>query len=165
MGALSAEKDPVNAVEAIAWLPDVHLAMAGSGSERLAIERLAASIAPGRVSLLGQVMRPTQVYAAADAVVLSSRTEGLPGVLIEAGFSGLPVAATDVGYVRDIVDDGVTGFVAPPNDPAALGDAVRAALEASPALGQKARARCAALFDIGHVADSWDALLAESCGK
>ena len=53
------------------------------------------------------------MYDAADVLVLPSRTEGMPGVLIEAGMRALPVVATDVGYVRDVVVDGETGVIVP----------------------------------------------------
>ena len=57
---------------------------------------------------------------AADAYVLSSAWEGSPNTLMEAMASGLPAVATDVGDVRELVAEGVAGFVVPTRDPAAL---------------------------------------------
>ena len=161
VGALSPEKDPEGAIRAVALLGDAQLVMAGEGPEREHLERLAAEVSPGRVSFLGPVDDPGVVYAAADTLVVSSRTEGLPGVLMEAGLSGLPAVTTDVGFVRDIVRDGETGFVVAPGDPTALAAGIRAALAASPTVGPAARAHCLARFDLAWIAQQWDALLTE----
>ena len=80
-----------------------------------------------------------QAFAAANVVLLTSRTEGLPRVLIEAGIRGLPVVATDVGYVRDIVIDGETGIVVDTPSPVALAAAIARAGENSSALGRGSR--------------------------
>jgi glycosyltransferase involved in cell wall biosynthesis len=135
------------------------LLIAGGGPEHDDLSRLASRVAPGRVQLLGQVDDPTPVYAAANALVVSSRTEGLPGVLMEAGLSGLPAVTTDVGYVRAIVRDGETGAVVPAGDDAALREAIRAVLE-QPGLGTAARAHCLTHFDVREIAKKWDELLA-----
>jgi glycosyltransferase involved in cell wall biosynthesis len=159
VGALSAEKDPATAIRGVARLDDAHLIMAGDGPERVRLEQLAADTAPGRVWVLGAVSDPAHVYAVADVVVMSSKTEGLPGVLMEAGFSGLPAVTTDVGFVREIVRDGETGFVVSPEDPAALADALAEAVDARATLGPAARAHCLAHFEIGRIAEQWDELL------
>jgi glycosyltransferase involved in cell wall biosynthesis len=87
--------------------------------------------------------------AAADIFVLSSvpRSEGIPTAAEEAMMMSLPVVATDVGGVSELVEDGVTGFVVPPLRPQALADAVlRAADPASRAtMGAAARERADAL--------------------
>ena len=64
------------------------------------------------------------LLAAADVVVLCSDNEGVPLLLIEAALAGRPVVTTDVGAVRDVVQDGVTGVVVPTGDRAALARAV-----------------------------------------
>lgn len=97
---------------------------------------------------LGDV-RPA--LAAMDLFVLSSvpRSEGAPTAIEEAMMMGLPVVATDVGAVRELVDDGHTGFVVPPRDPRRLADAVLSVLR-EPQLreefGSRARERAAARF-------------------
>jgi glycosyltransferase involved in cell wall biosynthesis len=149
------------AIEAVAAAPEVGtLLVAGEGPQRPGLEALAQRIAPGRVRFLGSVADPRAAYAASDVVVLSSRTEGLPAVLIEAGLAGLPVIATDVGYVRDIVIDGETGFLVPPDD----AEAMSAALQRAPSLRNSARAparsHCIEHFDLDTVvADAWAAVL------
>ena len=121
VGALSEEKRPELAVAAVALIDGVHLLVAGDGPLRTEIATRGITDAPGRVHVLGALADPSPVYDAADVLVLPSRTEGLPGVLIEAGLRGLPCVATDVGYVSDIVVDGETGVLVPSGDPAALG--------------------------------------------
>jgi len=87
--------------------------------------------------------------AAADIFVLSSvpHSEGVPTAAEEAMMMGVPVVATDVGGVAELVDDGVTGFVVPPLRPEALAAAVRRAGDAATrvAMGARARERAAAL--------------------
>ena len=63
-------------------------------------------------------------YAACDVIALSSANEGTPVTIIEALAAGVPVVSTDVGGVRDVVEDGRSGFLVPPGDTAALAAAL-----------------------------------------
>ncbi|MGA2373662.1 MAG: glycosyltransferase, partial [Candidatus Korobacteraceae bacterium] len=72
----------------------------------------------------GEVTNLRQHLAAADIFVLPSRSEGFSNAIIEAMASSLPVVATDVGGNAEAVNDGVTGFVVPPEDPGALSAAI-----------------------------------------
>jgi glycosyltransferase involved in cell wall biosynthesis len=168
LGALRADKGVAAAVEAVAARPDVHLIVGGDGPERAALAAQAAASAPGRVQVLGPVADPAAVLAPADLVVLPSRTEGMPGVLIEAALCGVGAVATDVGGVGEIVVDGVTGILVPADggdadEPgalaAAVGEALDRALPRAADLGRAARRHCLAAFEIGPVADRWAALL------
>jgi len=161
IGALSPEKRVDVAVDALAELPHVRLVVAGAGPQRDALADLAERRAPGRVTFLGSTDRPATVLAAADALVLSSDSEGVPGVLIEAGLAALPVVTTDVGWVREVVVDGVTGQLAPPGDPGALAAGVRAVLADRDRLGAAARVRCLERFELGAVLAQWNTLLAD----
>jgi glycosyltransferase involved in cell wall biosynthesis len=91
----------------------------------------------------------------------------MPGVLIEAGLRGLPTVATDVGYVRDVVHDGVTGVIVPSDDAQALALGIERALADHARLGAAARGHCIQRFGIDVIAEQWDALLtalnAEGC--
>jgi glycosyltransferase involved in cell wall biosynthesis len=158
VGALSPEKDPELAVESVAALDDVHLLLAGDGPSREKIEAAAAR-RPDHMHIAGMLDDPGAAYAAADVVLLTSRSEGMPAVLIEAGLCALPVVTTDVGFVRDIVVDGVTGFVVSSRVPSVLGSAVRAALADRERLGAAARQHCAEHFDLGALARRWDDVL------
>jgi glycosyltransferase involved in cell wall biosynthesis len=102
-------------------LPAV-LLLAGDGPERTAIaERVSALRAAGHdVRILGQVGDPWLLYAAADCVVLpSTANEDMPLAILEAMCAARPVITTPVGGSADVVVDGETGLVIPPNDPSA----------------------------------------------
>ena len=159
VGALSWEKDVGAAVLAVASLPGVRLAIVGDGPQRGAVTAAARGLAPGRVDFLGPVVDPALTLAAADVLVLPSRTEGIPAVLIEAGLSGLPVVATDVGGVREVVVHGETGLLVAPGDETALAGALRRALANGHGMGAAGRERCLARFEMAAIAARWDHLI------
>jgi glycosyltransferase involved in cell wall biosynthesis len=161
VGSLSVEKNVAAAIAAIGGIPAMELLVVGDGPDRIALEALAAEAAPGRVRFTGTIDDPGVALAAADVLVLPSRTEGIPAVLIEAAFSGLPVVATAVGGVGEIVVDGETGRLVPPGDEAALGSALMSAVDAGRSLGQAARQWCLARFEMDVIAAAWDELLDE----
>jgi glycosyltransferase involved in cell wall biosynthesis len=98
--------------------------VAGDGPLRGALERQAATLPSGMVRFLGETHDVNVLLAESDVLVLSSDHEGTPNVLLEAACAGLPVVATAVGGVPDIVGDGTTGILVPPDDPAALASAL-----------------------------------------
>jgi glycosyltransferase involved in cell wall biosynthesis len=159
MGALSPEKRVDVAIEATRLLPDVDLVVVGDGPERERLEVIARGAAPDRVHFLGQTSRPQGPLAAADLVVLPSDTEGQPRVAVEAGLSGLPVVASKVGGLGEIVEEGSTGFLVPRGDATRLAEAMRAALAARVPMGRAAREHCASRFDLARVAVQWQTLL------
>jgi glycosyltransferase involved in cell wall biosynthesis len=104
---------------------DFTLVVAGEGSRRHWLEQQALSLGLSpRVQFVGQVEDVGGLLAAADAVLLPSRWEGLPLVLLEAMARARPVVATAVGGVSDVLEDGVTGTLVPPNDAEALAEAL-----------------------------------------
>jgi glycosyltransferase involved in cell wall biosynthesis len=104
---------------------DFTLAVAGDGSRRGWLEQRALSLGLSpRVQFVGQLDDVGPLLAAADGVILPSRWEGLPLVLLEAMARGRPIVATAVGGVADAVEDGVSGTLVPPNDVAALAAAL-----------------------------------------
>jgi glycosyltransferase involved in cell wall biosynthesis len=161
VGSLTPEKEVGRSVAAIARLPDVILVVAGAGPERPAIEARAAADAAGRVMFIGPVPGAGEVLAAADVVVSASRSEGMPAVLIEAGLTGRPVVATDVGAVAEIVADGETGVLVRASDTGGLAAGIQRSLADDGSMGRAARARCLARFDIGVVGAMWADLLAD----
>jgi glycosyltransferase involved in cell wall biosynthesis len=84
----------------------------------------------------------------------------MPAVLVEAGLSAIPVVTTEVGFVRDVVVHGATGFVVPTRNPADLAHALRTALAERTRLGPVARRRCVQGFALDAATRRWDALLA-----
>jgi glycosyltransferase involved in cell wall biosynthesis len=159
VGSLSPEKRVDRAIEVAAQLDDVILLVAGDGPHRPQLMTRADALLPGRVRFLGNVEEPSKVYAAADALLLTSDTEGLPGVIIEAALCGRPAIATRVGGVPDAVVDGRTGATADIDDLPGLVRAARLVLDDSAALGAAARDHCLERYDIDVVAQLWAALL------
>jgi teichuronic acid biosynthesis glycosyltransferase TuaC len=105
---------------------DFELCLAGDGPLRQSIERSEQEAGlSDRVRFLGSVRHEhlPEWYRAADAVVLSSRSEGLPNVLRESLACGTPFASTDVGSIGEIADR-AWSRLAPPGDPAGLAQAI-----------------------------------------
>jgi glycosyltransferase involved in cell wall biosynthesis len=159
VGSLSREKRVDRAIEVVSRLDDVVLLVAGDGPQRAHLMAQADAALPGRVRFIGNVEKPSNVYAAADALLLTSDTEGLPGVVIEAGLCGRPAIATRVGGVPDAVIDGSTGATAPTDDLPGLVRAARHVLDNSVTLGAAARDHCLGRYDIDTVAELWSDLL------
>ena len=125
--------------------PRAHLALAGDGEERelLAAQAAALSVAD-RVHFLGFRDDVPAVIGALDLFVLPSLNEGLGKVLVAAMALGVPIVATKVGGVPEVVEDGRQGLLVPPADPAALAKAAITLLEdraAAAAMGAAGRAR------------------------
>ncbi|MCX7626492.1 MAG: glycosyltransferase, partial [Candidatus Sumerlaeaceae bacterium] len=92
-----------------------------------------------------------ECLAAADIAVQPSRSEGLGTAVLEASAAGLPVVATAVGGIPDIVVHGVTGLLVPTENPEALAEALvqlAANSDQRVALGRAARERVASLFSV-----------------
>lgn len=97
-----------------ARIPNAFFVLVGDGSERSRIETLIGEAGLRNHFLLpGEVPQPRAWYQAMDVFLLTSDTEALPGVLLEAGSCAVPAVATDVGGVSDVILHGKTGFVAP----------------------------------------------------
>lgn len=121
-----------------------------------------------RVRWLGVRSDIPRVMNAADAFVLSSDSEGLPMVLLEASASSLPCIATSVGGNGEIVIHDETGFVVPPGKPSELA-AVMERLALLPeadrqAMGAAARIHVRSQFDIERILDRWERLYSEFIG-
>ena len=143
-------KDHGTLFRAIALLDGVHLAVVGDGELRAALEDQARQAGMAdRVHFLGWCDDVPAAVSDADAVALTSTSEGTPVALIEALAAGRPVVATDVGGVRFVVRHGVTGLLAPVGDPGRFAEALGQLLR-SPALGrtlgQQGRTSVAARF-------------------
>jgi glycosyltransferase involved in cell wall biosynthesis len=124
VGRLVPVKNHLLAVRAVARVPDAALVLVGQGPLAEDLARAAAAAGVGdRVVLTGLRRDARALMGAADAVVLPSRSEGLPLVALEAMAAGTPLVATDVRGVRELVGDGAALLV-PPDDPDALADAL-----------------------------------------
>jgi glycosyltransferase involved in cell wall biosynthesis len=133
IGSLTEEKRPYLAVDAVGHLSDATLLLVGDGPLRPSVEQRGAKIAGDRVKMLGALNPLTDVYAAADVVLSTSSTEGMSGVLIEAGLSGVPVCATAVGATPWLFEHELRGaFFAVTSSAAQVAAAIERAL-ATPA--------------------------------
>ncbi|HWQ21985.1 MAG TPA: glycosyltransferase, partial [Clostridia bacterium] len=134
----------------------------GDGSLRGALEESARGLA--NVRFLGVRDDIPDLMAAADALVLSSRWEGLPMVLLEAASAGLPVIATDIGGVGEVVADQETGLLVPAGDVDALGAAmIRLAgfpSEVRHDMGKQAHRLVEERYSLAAVVDTWVELYA-----
>jgi glycosyltransferase involved in cell wall biosynthesis len=134
VGRLSPEKGQLLLLEAIAQLapqyPGLRLAFAGIGPLEAELRRKAAELGiAGRVDFLGYITDMPPVYAKTDLVVQSSFTEGLPNVMLEVAYLGVPVVATDVGGTREVIENNVSGLLIPPRSLPALVSGIRSYLE------------------------------------
>jgi glycosyltransferase involved in cell wall biosynthesis len=133
VGRLSAQKDFRTLIRAFGLLTrerEARLVVLGEGSERPALETLVADLGlQGAVDLHGRVGNPYAYMSRAAAFVLSSRYEGLPSVLIEALFCGVPIVATDCpSGPAEILQGGAYGRLVPVGDISALAAGLDAAL-------------------------------------
>ena len=134
--------------------PDVILTVAGDGAHRPELERLCASLGlTATVRFIGAQSRSalSDLYAKADLMVFPSLSEVFPYVALEAAATGIPVVATSVGGVPEILGDGA--FLVPPMDPEALAEGILTALSdraAAAARAKLAQERYVARFDSGR---------------
>ena len=117
----------------------------GEGPERASLAAAAASLRlTERVIFVGEVSNVQPYYAAADVVVLPSHSEGSPYVLLEAMAAKVPIVATAVGGVPEMVEDEESALLVPQRDPRAMAAAIARVLT-DPALAQRLTANASAL--------------------
>jgi glycosyltransferase involved in cell wall biosynthesis len=142
------------------------LLICGSGSLHEKLVELAQSLGIAQsVRFLGLRKDIPDLLSAADAFTLSSDSEGLPLVLLQAAAAGLPIIATDVGGNGEIVIDGSNGRLVPAGDPERYAMAMRE-IQSQPVeqrrkLGDAGRRRVESMFRTDRVVDRWENLYAE----
>jgi glycosyltransferase involved in cell wall biosynthesis len=121
------------------------------------------------VHFLGQSDDIPALLRTFDVLLLAStKQEGMPGVLIEAGLTGLPVVATDVPGVRDVVISDTTGFVVSSDDPEEAVDALRNLVndrDLRLRMGEAARQHCVSQFGLDASAQRWRTVLTDVDGR
>ena len=131
-------------------------AIAGSGPERHRLERAAAGLGIGdRVLFLGHRDDVPALLAASDAFVLPSLFEGTPLAILEAMAAGLPVVASRIDGIDELIVDGEDGLLVPPGEPDRLADALRRVVaepDLRARLGNAARDRVASEFSAAATA-------------
>lgn len=140
-------------------LPALRWFLIGEGKLRPSIERAAAEAGlAGRLALLGSRLDVPRLLHAMDLFCLPSAREGFGLATAEAMAAGLPVVGTSVGGNLEVVEDGVTGWLVPPADDAALAAAIErwAALpDRGRELGLAGRQRTEQLFSAARMADQY----------
>jgi glycosyltransferase involved in cell wall biosynthesis len=165
IGRLDRQKGLDVLVDALPTMPGAFALVVGDGPERDDLVRRAeAANVADRLRLVGWKENARDFLTALDVFVLPSRFEGFPQVVVEAMLAERPVVASEVGSVADAVVHGETGMLVPPDDPAALVEAVQllkkdAKLRAE--MGARARARALNNFSLERMARAYEALYAE----
>ena len=127
VGRLAPEKGVDHFLRAVARIadriPEATFVVAGDGPERGTLDSLLGELGlRWRAELLGPQANMEQLYASLDVLVSASRQEGLPMALLEGMASGLPLVATRVGAVPEVVIDGQTGFLVESGDVESLAE-------------------------------------------
>jgi len=165
VGRLAPEKGYPVLLEALGEVPGCRLVFVGDGEERAGLEAQAAEQGlADRVDFAGWVEPPWSSRVGFDVLAMSSHTEGFPLVIVEAMLAGIPVVATRVGGIPEIVIDGETGLLVPPDDAPALADALRRLTGDPPlrrAIAARARALAGERFTAAAMARQFEALYAE----
>lgn len=131
IGRLSSEKAHIDLIHAFRHLLDAHpeikarLVIVGDGPERGRLEAAAGALGLGeRIVFAGQLSDVRPCYRAADALALPSHSEGSPYVLLEAMAAGLPIVATAVGGVPEMVEDQASALLVEPRETRAMAEAI-----------------------------------------
>jgi glycosyltransferase involved in cell wall biosynthesis len=140
------------AIRALREIPGAQLVVLGEGPQRGELEQLARELdvpvyLPGRVPDVAAWLRR------ADLLVHPVRWEGFGLALLEAMLASLPVVATKVSSIPEIVVEGETGLLIPPDDPGALAAAVNRVLADPSGYGERGRARARSDFSVAEMAD------------
>jgi glycosyltransferase involved in cell wall biosynthesis len=146
---------------------DFRLLIVGEGTEEEAIRSQINTLNLGaQVQMLGVRRDVSRLLAASDVFVLSSDREGLPIAILEAMAAALPVVATAVGNVPDVVRDGISGRLVPPNDKEALAGALEELLadaERADEFGKAAR-EIARDYDVRFMTERYEKLFLGEAG-
>jgi glycosyltransferase involved in cell wall biosynthesis len=171
VGRLAPEKDQALLIKAMAPLLGERrrLVIVGDGPERDALSAVVREANVERhVLMTGARSNVARLLSAFDAFALPSRTEGLPLVLLEAMASELPVVATSVGGIPDLVVPGVTGLLVPPRDAEALQAALLSLIDRqvlARQMGLTARRHVLARHSLGAMAKAYGQLYEAARGR
>jgi len=161
VGRLSREKAQIDLLHAVRNLRDTNpdlnakLVIVGDGPELESLEQAAASLGVrDRVVFAGQVRSVETYYAAADLLANPSHSEGSPYVLLEAMAANLPIVATAVGGVPEMVENNETALLVPAGDPPAMAEAIARVLS-DDLLAQRLAAQASTLGFLRFSSDNY----------
>jgi glycosyltransferase involved in cell wall biosynthesis len=166
-GRLDPVKDYGTLLQAMVDVPEAaRLVIAGSGPMENELRRLCDELGlEDRIQFLGFEPNVLRWMLAANGLVLASRWEGLPMVVLEAAACGVPAVATDVPGTHEVVVDGKTGFLAAQGSATALAEAMTRMMEIPGeerrAMGERARQFVQERYSLDAALDRWEALYAE----
>jgi glycogen(starch) synthase len=174
VGRLVPQKGFDRAIRAFALVASrfgwARLQIAGTGPDRDGLLALARRLGVSdRVDLLGRV-EPDEMpglFARSAALVMPSRYEGLPLVALEAAWAARPVVAMSGPGLDEVVVDGVTGFLTPPGDVAALAEAMASTLgspQRATSMGLAARSRMEQHWSIEAAVDAYESIYRSAIG-
>lgn len=167
---LRPEKNHETLLAALARLvgqhPELRVRIVGDGPRRAELEAVTRTLKlQDHVEFLGHRDDVPALLQQADVFVLPSRSEAFPNSAIEAMAAGLPVVASAVGGLLDLIEDGRTGVLIPPGDPEQLAAALRR-LMANPALaatiGQTARAEVQRRYSFDRMVTAFERLYVDT---
>lgn len=142
-----------------AAVPDIHLWLVGEGPLRSELEQQAVAVGlQDRAHFLGAQNNVASYINGADLLALTSDTEGVPGVILEAGWLERPAVATDVGGVAECLHDGDTGLLVAPDDESDFAGAVARLLndsEERARMGERAHQWVAERFLMDRIASDY----------
>lgn len=140
---------------------DIGLEIAGDGAERKLLEQAVQELELQEVVALPGVRNAHEFLSGIDVFVMSSKHEGMPVALLEAMAHGLPIAATTVGGIPEVIEDGKEGLLSPVGDPLALADNIARLIDDQALrirLGKNAQDKVRACYGIERVSMDWQAL-------
>ncbi|MCS7308613.1 MAG: glycosyltransferase [Armatimonadetes bacterium] len=144
-------------------LPEAHAFVVGDGELRHELQTFSHQMrCDTRITFTGALQDIPAVWRSLHVAVLTSDTEVLPMTLIEAAACGVPAVSTDVGAVREIVLDGETGFVVPPEDEQALAERILYLLlhpDERQRMGVRARQHAESHFDLRQMIERYARVL------
>jgi len=157
LGRLSPEKGYNHLIDALAILlergRDVHLVIFGEGEERKALEGQVARLGlEERVRMPGFLPNAGCFLPYFDILAMPSLTEGLPITLLEAMRAGVPIAASRVGGIPYLLEEGKSGLLVPPADSAALADALSLLCE-QPTIGREMAVAARTRFQTSYTSE------------
>ena len=166
VGRFSPSKNHKLLIEAFSYAlnqnPNLRLWLVGDGELRPSIEEMVQKLGLGdRIRFLGTRSDIPKLMACCDIFVLSSKWEGFGLVIAEAMAAGKPVVATSVGGVPELVENGLTGLLVPPDDANALAEALLLLAkdpELRQVMGQNGQKKAIDCFDISRTAREYEAL-------